>query len=364
MENIQITLEEIEPGSEPMVESVTEPIEEPVIEPIEEPIVESVVEPIVDPVSEPIVEPIVESIVEPIVEPIVESVVEPIVTDHIPEPVAVDVLKESNVTKDATGKLIIEHVPDVIFIVPYRDRVEQKQFFFEHMPKILEDTSNTIRYKTLVIEQSDKRSFNRGAIKNIGFLLVRQLFPNNYKDITLVFNDVDTLPKEKGLINYQTTTGRIKHFYGYTFALGGIVSITGADFERINGFPNYWGWGFEDNEINKRATKAGYIIDRGQFYPISSPNIIQKLDTPFRQVNKGEFDRYIQQVPEGINTISNIICSLELEDYMNGVFKIAGFKTGYDENISKRSVYDLRNGPKPFMAGYSQRRRASIGMAM
>jgi hypothetical protein len=47
----------------------------------------------------------------------------------------------------------------------------------------------------------------------------------------------------KNLINYATTVGNIKHFYGFTFTLGGIVSITGEDFEKMNGYLNLWSLG-------------------------------------------------------------------------------------------------------------------------
>ena len=140
--------------------------------------------------------------------------------------------------------------PSLIFIVPYRDR-EQQQIFFSNQMKIVLSDREPDTYKILYIHQTDNRSFNRGAMKNIGFLAVKTMYPTEYKDITLVFNDVDTMPYSTGFLKYDTKQGVVKHFYGFKYALGGIVSITGGDFERINGFPNFWGWGHEDNLLNK-----------------------------------------------------------------------------------------------------------------
>ena len=66
----------------------------------------------------------------------------------------------------------MESVPNIIFIVPYRDREQQYHFFSSHMRMILEDVPN---YRILYIHQTDKRQFNRGAMKNIGFLVVKDL---------------------------------------------------------------------------------------------------------------------------------------------------------------------------------------------
>jgi hypothetical protein len=96
------------------------------------------------------------------------------------------------------------------------------------MEKILEDYKKS-EYKIIYSHQSDTRIFNRGAMKNIGFLYAKSLYPNDYQNITFVFNDVDTMPYNKNFLNYETVQGNVKHFYGYQFTLGGIVSITGAD---------------------------------------------------------------------------------------------------------------------------------------
>jgi hypothetical protein len=65
-------------------------------------------------------------------------------------------------------------IPKRVFIVPYRNRKQQKFFFSKYMTYLLEDTND---YEIYFSHQSDKRSFNRGATKNIGFLALKwQIF--------------------------------------------------------------------------------------------------------------------------------------------------------------------------------------------
>jgi len=154
-----------------------------------------------------------------------------------------------------------EKIPKIIIIVPYRDREEDRKEFIKRMPTILKH----LQYKIFIIHQHDKRLFNRGAIKNIGFLAVKERYPHHYKDITLVFNDVDTMPRRKYQFSYNTHANSVNHFYGYTQTLGGIFAIKGQDFERINGFPNIWTWGLEDNSVKMRCDKHQIPINRKEF---------------------------------------------------------------------------------------------------
>jgi hypothetical protein len=150
------------------------------------------------------------------------------------------------------------------------------------MSFILEDEND---YEIYFSHQCDARTFNRGATKNIGFLAIKKKYPEHYKDMTFIFNDIDTIPFNK-IFDYTTTTGVVKHYYGYKYALGGIVVMKGFDFERINGFPCFWGWGMEDNVLQKRCDKFGLKIDRSVFYNIGSPEILQLFDGISRIISK------------------------------------------------------------------------------
>ena len=51
-------------------------------------------------------------------------------------------------------------------IVPYRDRQEHLEKFIKQIPSYL--SNNDIEYELIVVEQSDKKPFNRGKLFNIG----------------------------------------------------------------------------------------------------------------------------------------------------------------------------------------------------
>ena len=196
-----------------------------------------------------------------------------------------------------------QNVPKRVFIVPYRNRVQHKFFFSKYMSFILEDCDD---YEIFFSHQCDARTFNRGATKNIGFMAVRDKYPNDYKNITFIFNDIDTIPFTK-IFDYETKPGVVKHYYGYKYALGGIVVIKGADFEKMNGYPCFWGWGMEDNCLQKRCAAYNITIDRSTFYSIGSPQILQLFDGISRIISKKdpwrmEHDNGI----DGIKTISKL----------------------------------------------------------
>jgi hypothetical protein len=270
---------------------------------------------------------------------------------------------ESNSIDVITEPEII--VPKLVFIVPYRDREQQQQFFASHMKTILEDMPKT-DYKIYYLHQKDERNFNRGAMRNIGFLAMKEKYPNDYHNITFVFNDVDTMPFTKNFLNYDTNFGNVKHFYGFTFALGGIVSIKGADFEKTKGYPNFWAWGYEDNLLQTRVQDAKLIIDRSQYYPIMDKNMFQMKDGLERIVKRSEYDRFMSDTDEGFSSIKNIEYNIN-ED--TGFIDVSNFTTAIQDNSEENTVHDLRNGSKPFKQETMQltgrrRRRPTMGMAL
>jgi len=230
-------------------------------------------------------------------------------------------------------------VPTRVFIVPYRDRQADKEQFLAKMKKLLEDFSEP--YEIYFAHQYDNRPFNRGAMKNIGFLAIKNKYPTAYKDITFIFHDVDTYPCEKGLIDYTTTTGVVKHYYGFTFALGGIFAIKGADFEKSKGFPNFWGWGIEDNAMNDRCLAVGLKIDRSCFYDINDKRILRTFDGFKRLISKRDSLIYKQAAHDDITHLKNLNWHFHNE-YIN----ITSFECNMNHREQIYEAYDIRKSKK------------------
>ena len=225
-----------------------------------------------------------------------------------------------------------------IFIIPYRDRADDKERFLTEMKNLLADTEP---YEIYFAHQYDERPFNRGAMKNIGFLAIKAKYPEEYKEMTFIFHDVDTWPSAKGLINYQTTPGVVRHFYGYKFALGGMFAIKGADFEKTKGFPNFWGWGIEDNVINDRCLASGLKIDRNQFYDITDNRISRSFDGFQRIISRKDSLTYKQATCDDITSLKKVQWTLHNE-YIN----IRTFECGTNHMEQIYAPIDIRKTKK------------------
>lgn len=145
-------------------------------------------------------------------------------------------------------------------IIPYRDSKEQPR---AHMLAAVLRLFANARIPVVVAEQADDgRKFNRGAMLNVGYLCARMM----RRFDVFVFNDVDLLPDARLLHYYGAYAAdapvhmagpRQQHKYPYQDIYGGIISMTGDQFERINGYPNsFWGWGGEDDAMYNRVAKT------------------------------------------------------------------------------------------------------------
>ena len=237
--------------------------------------------------------------------------------------------------------------PKFAFIIPYREREEHKMFFDVYMKYLLEDLSED-DYEILFVHQKNELPFNRGAMKNIGFLYLKDKYPDEYESIILIFNDIDTLPYKKGLLDYTVEFGEIKHFYGYKFALGGIFSIRARDFERLNGFPNFWGWGFEDNVIYRRATNNNISVNRDNFFTIGTHKILHFVDSLSKvmdgRILNNEFDKTYRE-NDGLDFLKEL--KYEYNDETD-MIDVEAFQSKYKPDANSRVVHHMKDGSKIF----------------
>lgn len=242
-------------------------------------------------------------------------------------------------------------IPKYVFIVPYRNREEHKTFFDYYMRNKVLQHYDPSTYFILYVHQKDERNFNRGAMKNIGFIYVKDTYPNNYENIILIFNDVDTLPYKEGLLDYDVEDNEIKHFYGYKFALGGILCMTAKTFEKINGYPNYWSWGYEDNVLQKRANRHNIAVNRSVFYDIHSYKILHFVDDFKKLVSHKNYVHNSNKnynEPDGIDKINGLEYEYNVE---NKMLDVTNFTSFYKSNDDKYFVHQLNYGTRARVPG-------------
>lgn len=120
-----------------------------------------------------------------------------------------------------------------------------------------------IDYEIFIIEQADGKPFNRGKLLNVGYKHAIEKECDYF-----VFHDVDMLPED---VDYSYSdkplhlaTHLQEHDYETTFFdyFGGVTMFTKEDFKTINGFSNeYWGWGFEDDDLLIRCIESNLELD-------------------------------------------------------------------------------------------------------
>ena len=73
-------------------------------------------------------------------------------------------------------------------IIPYRNREKQLELFKDYITRFL-DKQGIIDYTVIVVNQADRKKFNRGKLLNIGFLEAKARGCDY-----VILHDVDMLP--------------------------------------------------------------------------------------------------------------------------------------------------------------------------
>lgn len=149
-------------------------------------------------------------------------------------------------------------------IVPYRNRKRHLSRFKKEITKYLGDKN--IDYEIIIVDQDHKKDFNRGKLLNIGFTYAKKLNCDY-----VVFHDVDMLPIDvdysysdiplhlsTNFIYQNNKTDRVL----YDEYFGGVTLFPVETFAKINGYSNnYWGWGFEDDDLLLRCKNKDIKLD-------------------------------------------------------------------------------------------------------
>lgn len=145
-------------------------------------------------------------------------------------------------------------------IVPHRDRQSHLKRFIPSVEKYLDD--NDIPFSIYIIDQDNKKPFNRGKLLNIGFDISKD--DGDY----FCFHDVDLIPDEVDYsypeypVHLATNLSKDDFKEGWEYYFGGVTMFNKGDFKKINGFSNnYWGWGFEDDDLLRRCVNFGLKVN-------------------------------------------------------------------------------------------------------
>ncbi|XP_011675760.2 beta-1,4-galactosyltransferase 6 isoform X1 [Strongylocentrotus purpuratus] len=153
----------------------------------------------------------------------------------------------------------------VAIVIPYRDRIQHLAILLRNLHHLL--MLQNLEFGIFVAEQTNDLVFNRGLMKNIGYMESTNFGAWD----CVIFHDIDQIPMRatnwygcdempRHLCAYAEELG-FKLMYGGLF--GGVVGLTAEQMKSSNGYSNvYWGWGAEDDDLRSRVNKLKYKIYR------------------------------------------------------------------------------------------------------
>ena len=230
-------------------------------------------------------------------------------------------------------------------VVPYRDREQHLKEFIPAIRKVLEDQG--INYEIIIVEQADTKPFNRGKLLNIG---VKKAFELECNYVAL--HDVDMIPIDVDYSKVDRPTHLATDFVGgerVTFDeyFGGVTLFPTLEFMKVNGYSNeYWGWGYEDDDLLWRCSQVGLKLNTKRI-PISSYNSAgfkfdgktSKIQAP-KNFDLKNYTVLVSVQPEEIECRSD----LYFDEFT--IWTIPGFDTGLVYSSFNRYKFDTFNTRK------------------
>jgi len=205
------------------------------------------------------------------------------------------------------GKHLVNHDKSkkLSIVIPYRDRGEHLNELLNFLPNVL--INQGIDYSINVIEQENGKPFNRGILCNIGFLETPTF---DYH----CFHDVDMIPIHSDYgysINTNKSLGLAIHLaknveqFDYkpisdTY-FGGVLCMDNLAMKLTNGFSNnYWGWGFEDDDLFRRCFTEEKIITLWRSGTYRSIKHKHNYNHELYQKNKQVYSKFTDNELDGI----------------------------------------------------------------
>jgi hypothetical protein len=194
---------------------------------------------------------------------------------------------ESNYAK----KKLINCDKKLSIIIPYRDRKPAVDLL---IPKLFDYVSKQVKnFNISIIEQSNKKLFNKGLLNNIGFLI-------NEKSDYFCFHDVDLIPEFSDYSYPETPSHLSSHCSQFNYVnipdkiMGGVITFNKENYKNVNGYSNlYEGWGKEDDDLYERCLKSNltpYKHPFGRYYSV--PHIHRLNDIREQESHKQNGERF------------------------------------------------------------------------
>ena len=222
-------------------------------------------------------------------------------------------------------------------IVPYRNRPKQLTEFRKNITQYLD-----LDYELIIVDQIDDLDFNRGKLLNIGFVKANELGCDY-----IALHDIDMLPVDADysytdkpihlITELDLPEGVNRQLFDSYF--GGVTLFPVNLFKQINGYSNeYYGWGFEDDDLFLRCIENGIDLDSKQV------NQYNRNATALQFNGKDSF----VAIPNMLNSSRDftIFTSFTYDEInrdeknitdVNSIFSIPGF----DTTLSINSFFDL-----------------------